>query len=185
MSLQCKGITNKDTRCKRTGSAEYCHQHIGQKTEKKYIGLPRKVQTVIKRGPSKTDSKGHIYVYYLKRDSCEKKDYWKIGRTTQSVSKRLSQWNGSILKKSYEVKYNKMAERIIHLMLDRWRIYRYEHSKGYHSIYKSDGKPIKDSQYKEDIKLEALTKHVEWFLCDWTKVKQVIEATIGFVNKIK
>lgn len=186
MAVRCRGITNKDERCKlMVSNSEFCHHHKSQEKNPKHIGLPSKVQTIIKKGPSKNDSNGYIYVYYLARDQNEIGEYWKIGRTTQTVTKRISQWKGAILKASFKVKYNKMAERIIHLMLDKYRVYRYKHNDGYHSIYKKDGSKVRDSQMKHNFKLEAVTKHIEWFICDWKHVKKVITSTIAFVNKQK
>ena len=186
MASRCKGITAKDKRCKKTVSnGDYCHLHKSQEKDPIPPGLPSKVHTVMKRGPSQTDSKGHIYVYYVESDDKERGSYWKIGRTTQPVWKRLLQWDSAILKKSYSVKFNKMAERIVHLLLDDVRIYRYKHEDGYHSIYKNNGKPVYDSQRKPDLKLEARTKHVEWFISDWSHVDRVISDVVDYVNKVE
>lgn len=197
---RCRGVTNADKRCKRKTNDTFCYHHKDQKKTiitnlpSSRAILPQKCETVIARGPSKTDKKGHIYVYSLLSDNKEYGEYWKIGRTTQGVQKRLSQWPGSILESSYKVKYNKMAERMIHLILDDVRIYRYayetKNTKQYHSIYKQSGKSVKDTQNRDkDIerdtwKLSALGKHVEWFLCDTKTVRQVIKAVVEYVNKI-
>lgn len=185
MSVQCRGITNKDERCKKKVSDDdYCHHHKDQKRNPIQPGLPKKVQTLIKKGPSKSDSEGHIYVYYLKEDQSEVKSYWKIGRTTQSVKKRLSQWEGAILQESFKVNYNKMAERMIHLLLDKSRIYRYKHKGGHHSVYKKDGSTLYDSQTDTSLKLEARKKHVEWFVGDWSSIRRTILGVVNYVNKI-
>lgn len=202
---RCQGVTLKDTRCKRNAKKGdlYCSQHTNQ-TKTTIVGLPderstlpRKCETSIKNGPTKKDTPGHIYVYSLLRDERESHSYWKIGRTTQTVEKRLKQWHGSILKASYKVKYNKLAEKLIHQVLADVRIYRYEYIKGrdgtarrYHSVWKSSGEPLMDTQNRaKDIKdgnfkLAALDKHVEWFVCDWKTTKQVIEAIVDYVNQL-
>lgn len=210
MSVTCRGVTQSDVPCKRTvkkGAGKYCYQHKSQATPTPVTTvkglppsrsvLPQRCVTTLKRGPTQKDGPGHIYVYSLLRDEKEPDSYWKIGRTTQTVQQRLSQWHGSQLKSSYTVKYNKLAEKLIHQLLSDVRIYRYKYTEGsngtaerHHSIWKSDGKPIMDSQNRvADIesgtwKLSAAQKHVEWFVCDWKTTKQVIEAIIAHVNKL-
>ena len=201
MRDRCKALTLKDKKCKRNAAANslYCYQHEKHK-KGTIIGikdLPRKAQTIVLKNPTKKDSKGHIYVYYVNSDHKEPNSYWKIGRTTQTVDKRLSQWPNSILKKSYEVKYNKMAERLIHIIMDKQRIYRYAYNSGkhetaqrFHSIYKHDGSLVEDSQNRQkdidegDFKLQGIKKHIEWFICDWKFAKNIIESVVNHVNKI-
>jgi len=202
---KCRGVTQKDKPCGRRvkDGQSYCYQHKDQKTttitglpdaRKK---LPRKCETSLKKGPTKKDSPGHIYVYSLLRDEKETDSYWKIGRTTQDVEKRLSQWHGSRLKASYTVKYNKLAEKLIHQVLDDVRVYRYQYMCGtdgtaerYHSTWKSTGEPLLDTQNRvEDLekktwKLSAAEKHIEWFVCDWRTTEQVIKAIVEYVNAL-
>lgn len=71
----------------------------------------------------KDDKPGWIYIYYLKDDESE--FYWKIGRTSRKLQERIKEWPGAILKGAVEVPFNKLAERIIHLILDQNRILRY------------------------------------------------------------
>lgn len=190
---QCKGITLADTRCKRMLKDQlYCSAHKNQppvKNSFKIAGftltVPRsalnKYKTQIKNGASENDQKGHIYAYYLENDV---KNYWKIGRTTQTVRKRLSQWGKDAkLKKSWSVKHNKYAERLIHLLFDGKRMYRYKHKGGFNSIMKKDGTVVNDDQYDKECKNDQLTKQIEWFHVEWDLVDNIITRTVDKINK--
>lgn len=191
---KCKGYKKNDTRCTRQtkNTSGYCYQHTAQET-KKYA---TKYERLLEKGPTAKDEKGYIYVYRLLRDEREELSYWKIGRTSKTVKKRLSQWKGSVLKEYWEVPCNKLAEKLIHWQLRESRIYRYEYEKGnqkairYHSVYKSTGKVIPDSQNRaKDIengtwKAEGRKKHVEWFVGSWKDIRSVIEQVVEDINKI-
>lgn len=208
--MKCKGITLKDKQCSRNAEAksEYCYQHKKQAKEPEPLkipglslkAIPRKVSLKLAKGPSTTDSEGHIYIYHLLSDEREAESYWKIGRTTQTVEKRLSQWsnNGRLhLKRSYKVKYNKLAEYVIHKILDDQRVYRYAYKTGrnldatrFHTVWKKDRNPVLDTQNRQsevlsgDLKLEGSKKQIEWFICDWKHVKKRVEAIVEYVNKL-
>lgn len=208
--MKCKGITLKDKPCSRNAEtkSEYCYQHKKQGKTKK-IEIPglkdneitQKARVKLAKGPSTTDCKGHIYIYYLLSDEREAESYWKIGRTTQTVEKRLSQWssNGRLhLKKTYEVKYNKLAESVIHKLLDKERVYRYAYKTGknldatrFHTVWKNNREPVLDTQNRQsevlagELKLEGSKKQIEWFICDWKHVKRKVEAIVKYVNKLK
>lgn len=204
--MRCAGKTQSDKQCKRNAESKskYCYQHKDQQElfldglPRSITELPRKAQTKMLKGPTKKDGKGHIYVYRLLRDEREAESYWKIGRTTQTVEKRLSQWSNSILKQSYTVKYNKLAEHLIHIILDQQRIYRYQYKVGkrkdavrFHSVYKRTGEPVMDTQNRQleieagDWTHKASKKHIEWFICDWKYARKVIAAVILYVNQLK
>jgi len=135
--------------------------------------IQSKIVTKIKRGPSKDDGKGFIYVYYLGSDP---QDYYhKIGRTSRSVETRLKEWKGSQLRHSYSVSNQKQAERLIHLYLDYFRVYRYKQDNGtYSTVWKDTGEPVSKSD--EGGKREGRSKEVEWFRCSWKTIKRVVEA---------
>jgi hypothetical protein len=178
----CQGVTLKGTACKRKDEP-YCKDHkpivvtdsnldISSCTLK----IQKKIVSYIKKGPSKSDSEGHIYVYYLKNDA-----YFKVGRTARDVDKRLKEWKGAILKKSWKVKFQKLAEKLIHAYLDHVRVYRYKlENDKICSIWKSTREPIteKDEKLKERYKLEARTKMIEWFNISWPELEQTIECII-------
>lgn len=192
--MQCQGVTQSNKRCTRNvKKGQYCYQHKGQATEKPVrplLGLPdsievtRKVETRIRRPPSKDDKEGWIYVYTLNSDHNVGELYYKIGRTEQgNVETRISQWKGAHLRKAFKVKYNRKAESLIHLLLDEHRVYRYPYEHGkenairYHTIRKVDGSVVQDNQ-THDLPWQppAKGKQIEWFNCRYRLCKQVITA---------
>ena len=137
------------------------------------LKIQKRITTKLKKGPSKTDGEGHIYVYKFD----DKDLYYKIGRTSRSVDKRLKEWKGAILQVSWKVRYQKLAESIIHAYLDHVRVYRYDLGKGeLCTIWKSNGEPVTehDKQLKAKYKLEARKKHIEWFKMPWKVLEQKV-----------
>jgi hypothetical protein len=220
--IQCKGKTLEDTQCKRmVKEGEYCYNHKKTANDPNDVQLdtppaphevggrylielppnmvlPQKCLKKLKSGPTKKDSPGHIYIYTLLSDERESNSYWKIGRTTQTVEKRLSQWPGSKLKTSFPVKYNKFAEALIHRILQDCRIYRYEYNTGkkkkatrFHSVYVKSKLPVEDTQSRaEDIesgtfKLHVYKKHIEWFINDWKVIKKVVKSVVKYTNALE
>lgn len=188
MKKRCQAITLSNKKCHRTTDKKYCYQHKKKSENVKKVSVPWKtigllpkiikqnpkgiisrINTLLKRGPTKNDKPGHIYSYYLNLDEKQGLSYYKIGRTEQKLHIRLSQWKGSVLKKGFPVSFNRFAERLIHLSLAFCRIYRYEHENGYHSVKALSGKVVEDSQ-----KLEKLgkghKKHIEWFNADFEDI---------------
>ncbi len=180
----CQGLTLKNTKCKRKVEP-YCKDHIPVISIKGFpldiskctTKITKRLTNTIKKGPSKSDGEGHIYVYYIEQD--EKDTYYKIGRTKRSVDKRLAEWKGAIKKISWKVKYQKLAEKLIHTYLDHVRVYRYEleENKQLCTIWKTTGKPVQssDKELKDKYKLEARTKMIEWFKITYGELKDIIE----------
>jgi len=181
MAEQCKGKTKEGKRCKKTTTSvtQLCHLHRTAKEEQErelpVKGFPdpdplisdkqfNKLATLVKKGPKKDDEIGYIYIYYLPSDSLS---YYKIGRTTQKVTKRLKQQHPHAkLFESYRVSCNKFCERVIHLFLDPWRVYRYKlDNKQYCTVWKHDGKPVTkgDAKKKKAYRLQGKKKEIEWF----------------------
>lgn len=184
----CKGKTLAGEPC-RLKEEPYCRHHKDQKDENIVVPYPikdltkkiqRKIELKSQKKFSKTDGPGHIYIYYI--DADKKDSYYKIGRTSTTVKKRLSKWKDSILKKSYAVKHEKKSERMIHLYLDHVRVYRYyiEEEKGYCTVWKSTGEAVtkKDEVLKNKYKLEGRNKHIEWFKMDLVSIKKVLEKVL-------
>jgi hypothetical protein len=183
----CQGTTTKGSKCK-LKDEPYCKYHkpipiikgftldITRCTTK----IQKKLQTIMKKGPSKTDGKGHIYAYWL---DCDEYDtYYKVGRTSRDVDKRLKEWKGAIYKVSWPVKYQKLAEKLIHVYLDHVRVYRYELAKNtICTIWKTSGEPVEDSDedLKEKYKLEARTKMIEWFYMPWKELEKNIKMILA------
>ena len=163
----CQGTTKKGKKCKKAGEP-FCHLHGPKLTV-----AERKIEKKKARGPSKSDGPGFIYIYMLDNDPDH---FYKIGRTTRTVEKRLKEWKGSRLVRSFPVKHNKHAERLIHLHLDAKRIYRYKTPEGYCNIWKSNGDPVltRDAELKEKYKLSASGKEIEWFICYLDEVVDLI-----------
>jgi hypothetical protein len=129
--------------------------------------IHKRIQARVKRGPSKTDGYGHIYVYELKSD--EPGMYYKIGRTARSVDKRLSKWKDSCLVSSYRVEHNKMAEFIIHAYLDDARVYRYDRN---YVIWKSNGVPVLGGPVEST---RGKKKEIEWFRCTFERIDGLMQ----------
>lgn len=196
--VRCKKRTNKGKVCKRTAvvGKSFCWQHLPKNDKELEIwekqGYPtpskllvkrktNKIRTKLKNGPTKKDVKGYIYVYRLSTDNKEN-GYCKIGRTTQTVEKRLRQWSkDAILIKSFEVKHNQFCESLIHCYLDHWRVYRYKLKAGYCTVWKSTGEPVTKSDDKllAKNKLEGRKKQIEWFCGNQKYCLEIVRAICG------
>ena len=179
----CQGTTKSGTKCK-LPKEPYCHLH--QPVKVMDFPLPtldltskiqKKIQTLMKKGPTKQDGKGHIYVYFLTSDT--KDCFYKIGRTSRSVDKRLKEWGKNVkLKCSWEVKHEKWMEKMIHTYLDSVRVYRYQidDTEEYCNVWKSDRKCLgkADEELKQKHKLEGRKKNIEWFKLPWDILKPIL-----------
>jgi hypothetical protein len=170
----CRGTTQAGTPC-RARAEPYCRHHHAQPVT---CLKSQKAIRKLERGPSKTDGPGHIYVYYVDVD--EPDTYYKIGRTAKGVSERLKQWKQSVLKKSYFVKNQKLAESLIHLELDAIRVYRYKLEDSYYTVWKNTNLPVDGKKPSE--KLVATKKHIEWFKSDWQSIRTTIGDIVNLVN---
>lgn len=182
----CQGITKKGTKCK-LPKEPYCHLHEPMKLD---FPLPtfdltskiqKKIQTLLEKGPTKRDGKGFIYVYYLITDN--KDCFYKIGRTSRTVDKRLKEWGKNVkLKRSWKVDNEKWTEKMIHAYLDAVRVYRYQidDTNEYCNVWKSDRKCItkKDEKLKEKHKLEGRKKNIEWFKMPWKILKPILKELV-------
>lgn len=155
--------------------------------------IRNRIAKYMKDGPTKKDGPGHIYVYYCPQDNPED-TYYKIGRTERSVDARLKEWkkkDGAVLKKSWKVSHQKFIEKLIHAYLDAVRVYRYSVSHTittggngvnnvYCTIWKSTGEPVDlmDAHLKATNKLEARTKHIEWFKSTWKELKGTLKTLV-------
>jgi len=113
------------------------------------------------------DKPGWIYIYYLRDD--ESTTYWKIGRTSQATAEaRIKDWPGAILRLKAKVPFNNLAERLIHLILEYYRLVRYVYKptkertsgKYYLTLQRSNKELIVDDWVKQ-IKNE--TKLADFF----------------------
>lgn len=179
----CQGITQKGNKCKKK-EEPYCFLHKPVQPIKGLIiestNVQKKLERRLKRGPSKSDGPGHIYVYYLSDDNDYY--YYKIGRTERSVEERLKEWKGAICKKYWKVQHQKFAERLIHIVLDDCRVYRYILQDDICSIWKTDGEPVteRDALLKECNKLSACNKMIEWFRMPWEDLEKIILKIVLF-----
>lgn len=197
----CQGTTKSGSKCKNP-QEPYCRFHTPV-TDFDFplpvvnctTRVQNKLKTIMKKGPSKKDGKGIIYVYFLISDA--KDSYYKIGRTSRSEDERLKEWGKDVkLKGSWDVKYHHIIERIIHVYLDDVRVYRYlvnqkndEEGEKYCSVWKTDGVPIetKDKLLKEKHKLEGIKKNIEWFKIPWKILEPILIEIVklDFEKKIK
>jgi hypothetical protein len=172
----CQGKTLSGKPCRANGDP-YCRHHKPPAANLP-LAHPKAIRKYL-RGPSKTDGPGYIYVYYIDWDAPD--TFYKIGRTGKTVKERLGQWKKSILKKSYYVKNQKLAESLIHLELDEIRVYRYtQEDGGYHTVWKRTGESVDAGKGTK----VATKKHIEWFKTDWNSVKKKISTIINLVNDL-
>ena len=136
--------------------------------------IKKKIAAIQKRPPSQTDGPGYIYVFRNKRDDAHE-NYYKIGQTERDVCKRLKEWKHSVEQLRMRVDYRKRCERLIHLYLDQYRVYRYEVEKSekLYSVWKRSGESVQ-MDIVEKPKLSGIKKQVEWFLCDYEIIFEVI-----------
>lgn len=192
MKQRCKGVTAKNKRYSRKTDNELCWQHAPTPAVEPWqshnlpkphaqLSKPQKgrLNTRIKRGPTKKDEEGWIYIFSLPSDGTL--TYYKIGRTTQTVEQRLRQWKKEIKEKvelvaKWRAKDHKYCESLIHIYLDLWRVYRYQTKKGLCSIWKDSGEPVtsRDKKLKNKYKLEGRKKHVEWFLGELIYFEKIV-----------
>ena len=185
--------TNKKgnrVRCTRQTSEAFCSQHSPTPTEEPWEkeGLPvphtslakrvtNRLRARLRRGPTKKDKEGWIYIFELPSDG--KLPYYKIGRTTQDVEKRLRQWSKDAkLVASWKVSKNVYCEGLIHVYLDTWRMYRYETKKGLCSVWKDSGEAVtsRDNKLSKKFKLEGRKKQIEWFCGDISYFEKIATA---------
>jgi len=188
MAQRCIGKTQKGEQCKNatTSESRLCYRHAPKKKadvvevpvweEKKYpvpdstveTSVFKKITTLEKRGPKKSDEPGYIYIFFLSHDT---ESFFKIGRTKRTVKKRISEWkskhgDGVKLYESFRVSCNQFCEHLIHLYLDPWRVYRYKiKHKQFCTVWKKDGEPVTadDVKLKKEHRLLGISKDVEWF----------------------
>lgn len=217
MSRRCEGITQKNRRCrhKTSNASGFCAQHEGQIPKQVIVDelripdfcittIPRRALDRVSRKlrnpvPSKSDGPGYIYSFRLIEDEKIETEYHKIGRTVQRVKGRMSQWKAElgttpILDRSWNVKHQKFAERLIHLLLDGVRIYRYQYKRddgvAFHSIWKNSGNPVRDAFDRTsdieagDYKPDVTKKHVEWFAVSQNDLFATIEYATKIVNNL-
>jgi hypothetical protein len=160
--------------------------------------LVKQILVRLKRGPSDQDGPGFIYMY---KEHGKKNGYRKIGRTQRLPSRRLEEWPGSELVKSWGCKRNRLAEVLIHWLLDEVRIYRYvmavDTKTGLEtllSIWKRNREFLKDPTYQDRVKRKlslALKdpatgkprkRHTEWFMQSDAVLSKVIQSVVTDIN---
>jgi len=154
--------------------------------------IVKQILARLKRGPSTQDTLGFIYMY---KEKGAKNGYRKIGRTQRLPDRRLEEWPGSVLVESWRCRRNRLAEVLIHWLLDAIRIYRYimamDSKTGTEtllSVWKRTGTVIPDPTYKERVRLgrdvttKGKKKHQEWFLGDEKVMIAVIKSVTSDIN---
>lgn len=173
----CQGKTKSGKVCKNK-TEPYCHLHEDQvlpvavpwELSKK---IERKILTKVKKGPSKSDGPGRLYIYHL--DSAE--PYIKIGMTERTSEKRLKEWKGAKLIVDFAAKHRRLTERLVHLYLDHVRVYRYVLENGaYYTIWKNSREPVEENGPPLHERLKGISKQVEWFKISYPEIKGLIEA---------
>lgn len=209
---RCTAITKKGTRCsfKRKGGNTVCGIHGKKalptpetpvKKKNASIVVPAentksvvsKINTKLKRGPTKEDAKGgSIYVYRMARETGL--NYWKVGMTDRSADTRMDEWESTHKDRIIRVdryvmtKNHLLAERLIHLCLDYCRMYRYpsygkQGGTYFKSVWKRTGKVIEDAQLAlidKEKRTIAKNKHIEWFCCDKDTLDEVVQSVVQY-----
>jgi len=173
----CQGFTKKGKPCKNK-TEPYCTLHIDQKEQQ--ILLPSWLK--FERGPTKADGPGYIYIYSVDSDPLD--TYYKLGSSVDPHHRVKVGWKGT-LKKTYYVHFRQLAERVIHLELDKVRVYRYLVGCGtYCTIWKNGSEPVdaNSAELKATQQLHGFQKHVEWFKMSWEKMRVSIETIVNLVN---
>lgn len=172
--------TVKGRQCKRK-QEPYCYQHKptgfvfpvepSPELADKY---KKRIERVIKKGPTKTDGPGWIYVYFVESDKSD--TFYKIGRTARTVTARLKEWGPEcVLHYSAPVKSQKMAETLIHAYLAHLRVFRYKQKDGsYESVWMATGKPVLSEGNPSAVK-SARCKEIEWFSSNWKTIGPVVD----------
>lgn len=117
------------------------------------------------------------------------------GMTEKHVDERMAEWEeehkSRVIKRAfYEVQHSvKFVERIIHLYLDYCRVHRTPTSDTketlFRSVWASTGEIIDDEQnkkIKDDERLVAAHKHVEWFKAPILEIKEFVEPIVELGN---
>ncbi len=124
--------------------------------------------------PGGVATKGHVYVYKMKKDMNDTNHMYKIGFTSQTVQARLLDWPGSELVESWETACPSFAESIIHAYLEHWRVRRYvlcaartrphEHIR-FISTWYSNEDPVHDDVWYSSTCPEWMPEHI------WAAIK--------------
>jgi hypothetical protein len=175
--IMCRGITKKGKPCK-CAAEPYCRYHMEQQQIRPIISL---AWAKFERGPTKADGPGYIYAYFVNFDPAD--TYYKIGSSVDPT-KRIANWKGTV-KKVYYVHFRQLAERIIHLELDKARVYRYLIDDGtYCTIWKANSEPVEPSDLvlKAKHQLHGFQKHVEWFRLPWVAMQERLSIIVNLIN---
>lgn len=206
---KCSALTQAGTQCSRNatkGHYGFCKQHFTMKHKihstsdvepwhvigfskdpdpRNGTAVLHKIRTLLRKGPKHNDAPGFIYIFQYKLDMEQNLSYYKIGRTTQHVEKRLRQWKGSCFQWCCSTQYNVFAESLIFLWLDYFRMHRIPRTdgQGYHSVRHADATLVKDKQSVIDESerkklLIAKRKETEWFNVDYEYAKRVVKSIL-------
>jgi hypothetical protein len=153
------------------------------------------IQARLRRGPSAKDGHGFIYMYEYENDASPR--YRKIGRSERLPAKRCAEWPGSKLIKSWRCRRNRLAEVLIHWLLDAVRVYRYvvgiNEDFGFEVLVTREKRSkqwVKDANYHlspgADPKKNTVagkTRHQEWFMAaHQEQLVKVIETVVSDIN---
>ena len=138
------------------------------------------------RGPSDRDKSGYIYMYYIKGDASPM--YRKVGRTERLPERRMEEWTGGTLLKSWQCKRNRMAEYLIHKYLDYVRVDRLLIKDKYVSVWQRSKQFVADKNYigGDDVDgayKKAKKKDIEWFKEDEKIIVEIIQIVTRAINK--
>jgi hypothetical protein len=162
--------------------------------------LVKQILARIARGPSASDGHGFIYIY---KEGGKLNGFRKIGRTERLPERRIEEWPGAVLIKSWRCRRDRHAEVLIHWLLDEVRVYRYAmpavvtQTKDKAalppppllSVWKRTKKQIQDATYTARKKAglsvnikDARKRHKEWFLAPEPQLLAMISRVVNAIN---
>lgn len=153
--------------------------------------LVKQILARLKRGPSTNDSHGYLYMY---KEQGKINAYRKIGRTERLPARRVDEWPGAVLVKSWRCRRNRHAELLVHWLLDEVRVHRYvvavdtkTGAETLLSAWKRTGLLIQDPTYKAlpatGRTVKGRKRHQEWFMAFEKKLIAIVEAVVRDVNE--
>lgn len=134
---------------------------------KNSLEIQRKLTKIFQRGPAINDSEGFIYIFIKEgvvSKENPKRQLLKIGRTINDPSKRLKEWQNistHILTLVYHTKTikQKLAEHLIHKLLDFVRVKRANDVKRHHT-------------------------EIEWFDLELVSAIRVVNTVVQYLEKM-
>ena len=178
---QCAATTQTRAggkRCRRRathGSHCWQHAHANGSPVKRpaQTHAQRELQALLARGPRTKDVSGLLYCYALRAEWKSNARLWKVGRTTRDsgIEARMREWGGTNplhLVRALWTPFAAFSERVVHLLLDECRVYRWSERTDATSFrctlskHDNGGVPRATPEERATLAREC-RKQIEWF----------------------